>query len=64
MTTAIETMSKSQKRQARADLRDAISEINDDLASKLIELAELRREIEGLREAKAWRVEALRALRS
>ena len=59
----IETMSRDQKREAREELRDAITDINEELRSKLDEIRELQAEVEALREAKAWRVEALKALK-
>ena len=39
-------------------------QINDELASKKEELRELLSEIEALKEAKAWRVEAIRFLKA
>ena len=67
----VETMSRTEKREAREMLRSAIEEINSDLESKRQELAdaiaavvELRNEIEALMEGKAWRREALKALKA
>lgn len=60
----IETMTPSQRRQAREDLRDAISDLNEDIACKLAELADVKAELEALREQRAWRRDALEALRA
>ncbi|MGP0070172.1 MAG: hypothetical protein ACLQGP_42060 [Isosphaeraceae bacterium] len=56
-------MTKAERREAMSDLRDAILEINDDLASKRDELRELLAEIDALKEQKAWRVSAYRFLK-
>jgi uncharacterized coiled-coil DUF342 family protein len=57
------TTSKTRKEQM-SDLRDAIGEISDELAQKREELKELLNEIDTLKEAKAWRVSALKHLRA
>ena len=56
-------MTTAETRETMTELRDAILEINDDLAVKKEELRELLNEIETLKEAKAWRVEALKFLK-
>jgi hypothetical protein len=51
-------------RETLTDLRDAVAEIGDELASKKDELRELLAEIEALKEAKAWRVEAIKFIKA
>lgn len=60
----LDTMTAAQRRETRRDLREAIEEIDADLESKLSDLAELKAEIAALREQRAWRAEAMRALKS
>jgi predicted nucleic acid-binding Zn-ribbon protein len=57
------TAAKSRKEQM-SDLKDAILEITDELASKREELRELLDEIETLKEGKKWRVSAYRFLKA
>ena len=55
---------KAERREMISDLRSAVEEIGDELSGALDELKELRERIEALREAKAWRVEAIRYLKA
>lgn len=57
-------LTRAERREQMGELRDAIIEINDDLESKREELKELKNDIDTLKEAKKWRVEAYRFLKA
>jgi uncharacterized coiled-coil DUF342 family protein len=51
-------------REILTDLKEAVAEISDELASKKDELRELLAEIESLRDQKAWRVSAIKFIKA
>jgi hypothetical protein len=57
-------MTTAERRETMTELREAIEEIDGELGSAIYDLGEIRNRIETLREARAWRVAALKDLKA